>query len=120
MLKIAPSVEPFEDCSTIAKLAFNVWRSHFLRANLIMNLPENGLRPNHTQSIEALKFFRIYSQLSGLSIQTAESAEGEYIYGQYRIDGFVKRPGERDLIVEYYGCWFHGIFYLSIVIFSLS
>lgn len=110
-------MEPFEDCSTIAKLAFNVWRSHFLRPNLIMNLPENGLRPNHTQSIEARKFFRIYSKLSGLTIQTCDSAEGEFTSGPYRIDGFVKRPGEKDLIIEYYGCAFHGIFWIFSKIF---
>lgn len=73
-----------------------------------MNLPEIGMRPNQIQSIEARRFFCLYSELSGQKVQTSESIEGEHRAGSYRIDGFVHRPGKKSLAIEYYGCAFHG------------
>jgi hypothetical protein len=101
----------------MAKLALTIWRQHFLKPNLISNLPESGLRPFHLQSIEARRFLRVYALITGKTVQTADWSDGEHCsWGDeegdavYRLDGFVHdtTPGEQPLAIEYYGCRFHG------------
>lgn len=120
--QIAYDVEPFKEASTIAKLAMVFWRQHYLQPNLLVNLPENGLRPRKQQSNEAQRFFALYSKLTGKTLQTFDSPTGEHIsrgdgaFGSgesestYYADCLLQcgDPTAPHTIIEYNGCAFHG------------
>lgn len=113
--KISPNVDPFDLCSTIAGLAVTIWRAQFLRPNMMINLPESGLRPSHVQSNEARRFFYILSKITGKKIQTADSTKGEYSPDgmTFRVDGLIEsNDGGPPIIIEYNGCRYHGKFLL--------
>lgn len=117
ILDLCPNLDPFDCCSTIAGLAINLWRWRFLKPNILVNLPENGLRPFCVQSNEARRFFIIYTKLTGQVVQTGDWAKGEYISkgenesglaGKYRVDGLIHSEDGTQTILEYYGCRYHG------------
>ena len=120
--RLAADVEPFVHCSTMAKLAITIWRQHFLRPNLLINIPENGLRPEARQSYEARRFFKLYSKITGQSIQTCDSIAGEHCSigangeGQLWLDGLIQLPNGQKIALEYYGCTFHGKSFGGIIV----
>lgn len=120
--QIAPTIEPFEVASTIAKLALELWRECHLQPNMLLNFPEEGLNVRQRQSCDALRFFKLFSILTRQSLRTAEWSIGEkrVVSGphNYRVDAFHVDERGRKVALEYYGCRFHGIFiifYFSIL-----
>lgn len=122
-MQLAPNVDPFVDTSTIAKLAFTIWRQHYLKPNLIVNFPEEGLRGPCVQSNEARRFFCLFTKLTGKQLQTIDSVDGEHVSRKNDFDlGFTKEkaysvdalllgsdPAMPPTIIEYNGCASHGI-----------
>ena len=113
---ITTKVEPFLSASTIARLTLNIFRAEFLRPHSIANLPEGGINVRGRQSHEALKFFRVLEELTGLQIRTAEYAMGEQrtppdprTGAQYLLDGWLQLANGQQLALEFYGCWAHGM-----------
>lgn len=100
-------MDPFIDSSTIAKLALTIYRRNFLQPNVIINAPEGGYRRQQTQSIVALEFLKCYELIKNEKIQTTEWKCGEASFNDsgIRVDGFIKK---KNLILEFYGCYFHG------------
>lgn len=100
--------------STIAKLALEIWRECYLQPNQLVNFPEEGLNVRQRQSVDALRFFKLYTQLTGVQLRTAEWSIGEKLVQSgahsYRIDAFHVDERGRKIAYEYYGCRFHGIF----------
>lgn len=84
-------IDPFATALTIAKYAFVVFRSNFLKENMLVNVAEEGYRKNEKQSETALKFFRLYESINGVTIQDATWADGEFRVPntRYRVDGVV-------------------------------
>ena len=110
--KICPDVEPFVQASSIAKLALEIWRYAHLKPNQLINYPEDGMNPKRQQSNEALRFFKLYTKLTGKTLRTAEWSIGEHRVGEdtgYRIDGFVLN-GVKMEALEFLGCRYHGEF----------
>jgi hypothetical protein len=67
--------------------------------------PELGWDPKWNQSKIAISYLKWIAYKECINIQTAESAKGEFkIPGtNFRVDGYVKREGHNDLIIEIYG-----------------
>lgn len=119
---VTTRVEPFIHASTLAKLTMDVFRAEFLRPNMLVNLPEQGINSRGQQSYVALRFFRLFERLfPGLQVRTAEWTIGEEFAASgdanvgYRIDGVVKFPTRipiahsiRRLALEFNGCYYHG------------
>lgn len=105
MREICPSVEPFQQCSTIANLALSVWRTNFLLPNKFISL-EGPLNNRQMQSYAALRFFKFFSKLTGKQIRTAEWLIGEHcpVETNYRIDGLM----DNNTAIEFQGCFYHG------------
>lgn len=113
VLQISPETDPFICASSIAKLALEIWRSAFLRPNQLINFPENGLNNRQKQSSEALRFFKLYSEITGHELRTAEWTIGEHCIGEntgYRVDALVMKENGKMEALEYLGCRFHGMF----------
>lgn len=110
--QIAPTIEPFQAASTIAKLALEIWRECHLQPNMLINFPEEGLNARQRQSCDALRFFKLYSLLTKKSLRTAEWSMGEkmVICGphNYRVDAYYNDEYGRKTALEYLGCRFHG------------
>jgi hypothetical protein len=99
------NVEPFQRANTIAKLSMEIWRENFLEPNQIVNL-EGPLNIRQQQSVGALRFFKLFSAITGKRIRTAEWMIGEFRVPDsgYRVDGIL---GD-ETAIEYLGCFFHG------------
>lgn len=115
---IDSDIEPFHCASTIAKLALEIWRSKFLQPNKLVNFPEEGLNRRQQQSRDALRFFKLYSKLTGKRLRTAEWSVGEHLASEdsgFRVDALVLNETKhgKKIALEYYGCRFHGNFFLE-------
>ena len=104
---------PFTSSSTCAKLALLVFRTKFLKDNILYNAPEKGYREGELQSIEGLKFFLFVNKLfPNLKIRSAASGEGEKKFGNMKVDGYIVNPQtNEEIVIEYQGCRFHGCMY---------
>jgi hypothetical protein len=113
---IEPGIGPFKIASTNAKLSLEIWLEKYLQPNMLINFPEEGLNRRQQQSSDALRFFKLYSRLTGKKLRTAEWSIGEKKAGDdvgYRLDAFTIAGG-RKIAIEYYGCRFHGLFFFWI------
>ena len=54
------------------------------------------------QSQIATKFLKYYAHRHNLNVQHVENG-GEKQYRQYKLDGYVERPGQKDLAIEIQG-----------------
>lgn len=105
-------MDPFHVAATNAKLTLDVFLRRFLDGGDVLAIvPEHGYIPRQNQSKDGLRYVLYYADLHNLPLRTCLSAGGEFrIPGtKYRADGYASRPGQRDLIVEYYGFVFFSI-----------
>ena len=101
-------LDVFAAASTCAGLAMNTYRALFLRPNTMTHTPEGGARRGYNASAIATKYIRLFErQHPELGpIQTVEWAVGEKKHpddSHKRIDGYVERPGDRPLAIEFLG-----------------
>ena len=101
-------LDVFAAASTCAGLAMNTYRALFLRPDTMTQTPEGGARRGYNASAIATKYIRLYErQHPELGpIQTVEWAVGEKKHPEdshKRIDGYVDRPGDRPLAIEFLG-----------------
>lgn len=102
-------LDPFAVASTCAGLAMSTFRAIHLRWNTLTHTPEGGPRRGYKASIIAQKYIRLYElrhQLAPGSIRSEEWALGEQPHPDdsgKRLDGFLDRPGQRPLAIEFLG-----------------
>ena len=101
-------LDVFAAASTCAGLAMNTYRALFLRLDTMTKTPEGGARRGYNASAIATKYIRLFErQHPELGpIQTIEWAVGEKKHpddSHKRIDGYVERPGDRPLAIEFLG-----------------
>ena len=101
------NVDPLSQGNTIASTCNIVYRQNFLQENTIAIIPEGGYRRHEKQSAVALKWMLWREKKEGLRIQH-KCTGGEKQIGRYRVDGYVERPGQKPLILEFNGCAYHG------------
>lgn len=120
IMELADGLDPFVRPVTIAGLAMAVYRKQHLPAHTLVNLPEGGYNHGERASTMALKFMRLYELLHpGVRVQTAEWSVGEARVQDtgYRLDGLVHRgAGQRQLALEFLGCYYHGGFHQGDVV----
>uniref|UniRef100_A0A914PEI1 DNA-directed DNA polymerase n=1 Tax=Panagrolaimus davidi TaxID=227884 RepID=A0A914PEI1_9BILA len=110
MLEVT-GIDPFLTSTTIASYAFKVFRSNYLKPNMIVNVSERGYRKHEQQSEEALKFMRLYEFEHGVAVQDATYAAGEFKIPNtnFKVDGVVKnQSGDVLKVLEYNSCFHHG------------
>lgn len=109
-------------CLTIAGACINFYLANYVKENdnLIAIVPAGGYQKQDKQSEKALKFLKWYANHYDLEIRTAESEDGEYRVSvpnqkrDFRVDGFITKENagtEKDLILEFLGCAYHGILF---------
>ncbi|KAH7680533.1 hypothetical protein AAVH_41092, partial [Aphelenchoides avenae] len=104
-------LDPFVIAATSARLALEVFlRKHLGGDDIIAAIPEYGLTPRRNQSAIAVRWLLHYAEEHQLDVRTCRSPEGEYnIPGtNYFVDGYVEREGQQPLVLEFYGCRWHG------------
>ncbi|KAH7691331.1 Protein C25F9.2 protein, partial [Aphelenchoides avenae] len=83
----------------------------------IASAPEHGYERHDRQSVVALKYLKWYAKSHGVVVRHRDSTGGEYkleytdAEGRQRhfmLDGYVERPGQRPLALEFHGCAYHG------------
>lgn len=100
--------DPFRHSATIASAVMRYWQLRYVKPNHVAITPEGGYEKCDRQSSIALKYLKWLAKQRGLPIQHRDSPEGEYRFGNLRLDGFVQRWPARSLAFEVYGCQFHG------------
>ena len=106
-------LDAFAAASTCAGLAMNTYRALFLRPDTMTHTPEGGARRGYNASIIATKYIRLFERRHPElgQIQTMEWAVGEKKHpddSHKRIDGYVARPGDRPLAIEFLG-WYGSL-----------
>ncbi|XP_021345581.1 uncharacterized protein LOC110445345 [Mizuhopecten yessoensis] len=79
----------------------------FLESEIIGIIPPHGYRPEDKQSIKVMKWLKFIASTEGLRIQHAAN-DGEKHIGSYKVDGYITNEGEKDTILEFHGCFWHG------------
>ncbi|CAB3979926.1 DNA polymerase [Paramuricea clavata] len=108
LIKEITGIFPFYDhtCHTVAGLALKIYRSNFLKADVIGQIPPTGYGADVNQSAIALCWLRdIELQLESEDkhLSSKLSGEGEQsILGRY---GFCT---ENATIYQFHGCFYHG------------
>lgn len=88
---------------TIAGFCQEYFISKYMKKNTIAVIPDNGYSKIDKQSAKGRKFLKWLAHYHNMNIRTSETLGGEMRFGQYKVDGYVARPGERDLIIEFNG-----------------
>ncbi|CAD5213648.1 unnamed protein product [Bursaphelenchus xylophilus] len=102
--------------STLASACMRDFRMTCMPPKSIALVPEHGLGRYVNQSKIALKMLRYLQHINGYILEYRDSPGGEkrieVIQDQkqhfYFVDGFVDRSPHKSLIIEIYGCYFHG------------
>jgi hypothetical protein len=71
-----------------------------IEPNYLALTPHLGYEFQGNQSAWARKYLKWLQHIRGYDIQHCDSNEGEFKYRNYFLDGYVKRPGMRDLAIE--------------------
>ena len=108
VFKEKTGLDAFVAASTCAGLSMNTYRALHLRPDTMTHTPEGGPRRGYNASIIATKYIRMYERLHPelRPIQTVEWSVGEKKHPEdshKRIDGYVERPGNRPLVIEFLG-----------------
>lgn len=97
---------------TIASACMRTYRIHHLQPESLALSPENGYERHEKQSVVALKYLKWYAKTYGVNVRHRDSPGGEYKLecvddkgGKHRfsLDGYVERPGQRPLAIEFNG-----------------
>jgi hypothetical protein len=75
-----------------------------------------GMDKKFNQSSLARKFLQWYQQEHDLILRTSESLNYEKKIGNYFVDGFTERDGQRPLAVEIHGCYW--LFFFDYIVFK--
>lgn len=99
---------PFFEASTIAAACMHVFRSKFLKKDMIGIIPPGGYRHMAKQSLQALKWLLLEERNRNIVIQhSARFSEFRLPEGQY-IDGYYEGINGDKIVFEYHGCFWHG------------
>lgn len=99
----------FPKSCTIASLCMNIFRFKFLKPYHLAIVPEGEYLRQDNQSKKALKYLKWYEYKHGVKVQHRDTPEGEKKFLNFRFDGFVNNgPNQKSLVIEVYGCAFHG------------
>lgn len=104
-------LDPFVIAATSARLALETFlRKHLGGNDIIAAIPEHGLTPRRNQSAIAVRWLLHYAEEHQLNVRTCLSQGGEFnVPGtNYFVDGYVQRDGQQPLVLEFYGCRWHG------------
>ncbi|KAH7697877.1 hypothetical protein AAVH_35036 [Aphelenchoides avenae] len=102
---------------TIASACMRTFRIHHLQPETLSLSPEHGYERHDRQSVVALKYLKWYAKSRGVSVRHRDSPGGEYKLEckdadgksrHFMLDGYVERPGQRPLAIEFHGCAYHG------------
>jgi hypothetical protein len=102
LFKSVSKLSPFETSTTIAGAYNTVFRTYFLKEELIGIVPTNGYREDK-QSIKALKWLDWESHRNNFTIRHSKNSPREFRIGSYRVDGIYNKQ-----VFEFNGCVFHG------------
>ena len=104
------NIDIFAKSCTLANGVMKGFRSRYLQAETLQNIPEAGQgTARRMQSVKALKMLAWLSHRTGKNIRTAASAEGERKLqcgsSKYWADGVVEDPNTKELmeIIEVFG-----------------
>jgi hypothetical protein len=86
---------------TIASAAMKYFRMG-IGKDIVGITPHNGYEFHFKQSKIGRTFLKWYQLKNGVKLETADSGRERQI-GRYRVDGFLERPGQKDLVVEVNG-----------------
>lgn len=98
------SIDPFEQCITIASVCNLVFRTNILVQYSIGIIPHHGYKPEQMQSAKALQWIKYLSHTQGHQIQHARNG-GEKHIGPYMVDGYYETGEGEKVVFE-----FHGVF----------
>ena len=99
------SVDPFEECITIASLCNTIFRKLFLKQETIAIIPPDGYRPKEKQSILAHKWLAWESHTRGIRIEHSRNGGEKRVEPHYSLDGYHEKT---NTAFEFDGCFFHG------------
>ncbi|KAH7709254.1 DNA polymerase [Aphelenchoides avenae] len=105
------------NCMTIASACMRAFKMHHLEEETLVRSPEGGYERHDRQSVIALKYLKWYASTNGVQVRHRDSPGGEYkleytdadgARRHFLLDGYVERPGQRPLALEFHGCAYHG------------
>jgi len=93
-------MDPLENV-TIAGACMKLFRTKYLKPNLIGFMPHNGYRFKDKQSKIALKWLRYFEKEHNIKIRTAENGQEKKI-GGYKVDGYCPNFNDKPTIFEFH------------------
>ena len=103
MLREITSIDPFENCITIASVCHEVYRTNYLEKDTIAVF-NNNRQLKTKQSNIAVKWLFWLAEKYEIDIEHVRNG-GEKRIGKYSLDGYCE---ERNTIYEFQGCYWHG------------
>ena len=103
MLREITSIDPFENCITIASVCHEVYRTNYLEKDTIAVF-NNNRQLKTKQSNIAVKWLSWVAEKDEIDIEHVRNG-GEKRIGKYSLDGYCE---ERNTIYEFQGCYWHG------------
>ncbi|KAH7709673.1 hypothetical protein AAVH_23057 [Aphelenchoides avenae] len=109
--------DALRNCMTIASACMRAFKMHHLEEETLVRSPEGGYERHDRQSVIALKYLKWYASTNGVQVRHRDSPGGEYkleytdadgARRHFLLDGYVERPGQRPLALEFHGCAYHG------------
>lgn len=94
-------VDPFDQI-TIAGTCMAIFKSNFLKPDLIAIVPSNGYRMRENQSFKALKWIEWVSYTNDIKIVSALNGREVRIANDIVVDGFYN-----GTVFEFLGCYWH-------------
>ncbi|CAD5224215.1 unnamed protein product [Bursaphelenchus xylophilus] len=111
-----PTDDILYSCTTLASACMRDFRMTCMPKDSIALVPEKGIGRYVNQSKVALKMLRYLKYSKGYELRFRDTPGGEYKLKveregkihHYFVDGFVDRSPAQSLVIEIYGCFFHG------------
>jgi hypothetical protein len=100
------SVDPYEDCLTLAHVCSEIYKRKFLRSETIAIIPHFGFKSKKNFSIKSIKYFEYLMHINpGLLIQHEMNGGEIQVLGKYFIDGFqsISDSSKKGIIHEFAG-----------------
>jgi hypothetical protein len=100
-------IDPFQKCITIASACNLVFRTKFLRPDIIGIIPAQGYHQEEKHSIKAMQWIKYLSTTEGVCIHHARNC-GEKEIGLYKVDGYYENENGQQYVLEFNGQFWHG------------